>query len=83
METKIIVDRVTANQLNPLISYFCAKDTLQGIAELINESGSLLSTEEKELNFGRLHLVCGAIAAALAYEAHHIHPIENAQRGTK
>lgn len=66
------IDRETASKLNPLIEIF-TEDTLSQCSRMVQSIGYLLSqidsqSEEAELYFGNLYLLCNPISAALNYE---------------
>lgn len=79
------VDRATAHKLNPLVSNLWTEDTLDSLSGVVDDLGYFLSivahaSEDEVPRFGRLYLLCGAISAALAYEAANSHSVKHVQK---
>lgn len=74
-----ITDRATAHKINPLVSSLSTADTLDNISGLVDDLAYFLSAVAnqaagEEAHFGRLYMLFGAIAGALAYEAQQPQP---------
>jgi hypothetical protein len=64
-----IVNRITAHQINPIISETNPKDTYYAAASLINQIGTVASEiADKGLSIPHLYLICDAISSAIRYE---------------
>lgn len=65
--------RARASRLNPIISPVGQPDTISQCAQLVESLGHFMASNQPGNNTGHVHLLTGAIAAALNFELEAAH----------
>jgi len=71
LRSNIVIPRVIASEINPIISVVGTEDTLFSIASLIDEIGLAFSQQawgKEDFKISHFHLLTSVLSAALYYE---------------